>query len=516
MTNMKSDRIPFMIDRRGFMIAGGATALATMVLPRRSKAAPDGVLVYGLSEYPPALDPFRHDGAAANTVKLQLYRGLLGLDDKGGIVNELAESWKLENDTTYVFKLLPDAVFHNGLPVTAKDVKFSLEQITAKGSKAYFVEDMKVVSSVDVVDDKTVRIVLKAPTPSFTKLLATPYAPILSAEAGLEKPVSAGPYKMVSSERGVSIDLEAFDRYFKPGLPRTAKMRMVVYKDDSLRVAALEAGDVDVIEYVPWQSMASIEANKSLALQETPGPNMYIAFNVQQPPFNDPRVRQAVAYAVKREDIVAGAFFGRGAPLFGLPIDPTSEFYDDKTSQLWTYDPQKAAALLQEAGVVGTTVTLLSTASYAMHQQTAEIVQQYLMAVGLMVELSLPEWGARVTQGNEGRYQFAINGGSMVINDPDGLSGMVATASPSYRRSYGYSNTELDGLLEKARHELDIDKRRADYHEVAALVQKDVPICTLTSRSQGYALSSRVKQLQTIPGILNSYSGYVLENASLG
>lgn len=506
---------PLLLGRRGFMLAAGGAALATLSLPRAARAQDSGTLVYALSAYPPSLEPFRHDGAAAATVKLQLFRGLLGLDGEGAITHELAESYELENDTTYLFRLRPEAVFHNGQPVTARDVKFSLETIVAEGSTAYFVNDLKVISSIEEVDEKTVRIVLNVPTPPFDKLLATPYVPILCADAGLEEPVGAGPYLMEASERGVSIDLVAFEDYYKPGLPRTPRLRMIVYRDESLRVAALEAGDVDLIEYVPWQSMGRIEDNAGLVLQETNGPSMYIGFNVEQPPFDDPRVRLGVALAINRQDIVDAAFFGRGAPLNGLPIDESSEFYSEALSELWSYDPERAAALFREAGVAGQTVTLLSTATYSMHQDTAEIVQQYLIAAGLNVQLALPEWGARIAQGNEGRYQFAINGGSMVINDPDGLTGMIATASPSYRRSYGYSNAEIDAALNEARHELDFEARRAAYERVAELVRDDVPICMLTSRSQGYAFKSGVSGFQSIPGILNSYSGFVLEYAEI-
>lgn len=507
--------MPLLLTRRGFLAATGGAALSTIALPKIARAQNAGTLVYALSAYPPSLDPFRHDGAAAATVKLQLYRGLLGLDSAGQVSPELAESFEQTDDLTYVFHLRPDAVFHNGQPVTARDVKFSLEQITAEGSTAYFVNDLRIIEAINEIDDMTVEIKLTVPTPAFDKLLATPYVPVISADAGVAEPVGAGPYRIEASERGVSLDLVAFEDYYKPGLPRSPRMRMIAYRDDSLRVAALEAGDVDIIEYVPWQSMPQIEGNNELVLQETFGPSMYIAFNTDQAPFDDPRVRLGVALAINRQDIVDAAFFGRGTPMHGLPIFETSPFYSDTTANLWSYDPDRARALFQEAGVLGRTVTLLSTSSYAMHQDTAEIVQQYLIAAGLNVELALPEWGARVTMGNEGRYQFAINGGSMVIDDPDGLTGMLATASANYRRSFGYSNAELDAALAEARHELDFDRRRAAYERVAELVRDDVPIAMLTWRSQGYAINAAVQGFEAIPGILNSYTGFVLELAEI-
>lgn len=502
-----------LLSRRGFVAVSGA-ALATFALPRATRAQEADVLRYALSAYPPGMDPFRHEGAAASTVKLQIFRGLLGLDADGKVIGELAESWDVAG-TGYVFHLRQNAVFQNGEPVTAADVAWSLEQITKEGSTAYFVKELGVISKVDVIDDKTVGISLSQATPAFTKLLATPYVPILSAKAGMEKPVGAGPYRITNAEEGVAIDFEAFEDYYKEGYPKTKKMKMIAYKDESLRVAALESGDVDIIEYVPWQSMSKVESNPDLVLQETSGPNMVINFNVEQPPFNDPRVRQAVAYAIKREDIVAAAFYGRGKPLLGLPLDENSEVASDKTENLWSYDPDKARALLKEAGVAGQKVTLLSSSTYSMHQDTALVVQQHLKAVGLEVELDLPEWGARVEQGNKGQYQFAINGSGTVVNDPDGLTGLIGSGSATYKRSFGYSNPQIDLLLTEGRHELDAAKRKAKYEEVAALVQTDVPVCSLTRRTQGYGLRKQVQGFHALVGSSNSYSGFELEAATL-
>lgn len=498
-----------LLSRRGFVAATGAT-LATLTLPMAARAQDADVLRFALAAYPPGLDPFRHQGGAANTVKLQIFRGLLGLDEDGSVVNELADKWE-QNGTEYTFHIRENAVFHNGEPVTADDVVWSLEQITKDGSTAHFVKALSVISKAEAVDDKTVKVTLSKPTPAFPKLLATPYAPILSAKAGMENPVGAGPYKITKSEEGVSIEFEAFEDYYKEGYPKTKRMVMTVYKDESLRVAALETGDVDIIEYVPWQSMAKVEDNPDVVLHETTGPNMIITFNTEQAPFDDPRVRQAVAYAIKREDIVEAAFYGRGRPLLGLPLDETSEIASEKTEELFSYDPDKARQLLEEAGVLGQKVTLLATSTYSMHQDTALVVQAHLNAAGLEVELALPEWGARVAQGNEGQYQFSINGSGTVVNDPDGLSSMIGTNPISYRRSLGYSNPEIDALLEKGRHELDPEQRKAYYEQLAAVFREDVPLVPLTRRTQGYGTQNGVKNFHALVGSSNGYTGFGFE-----
>jgi peptide/nickel transport system substrate-binding protein len=163
--------------------------------------------------------------------------------------------------------------------------------------------------------------------------------------------------------------------------------------------------------------------------------------------------------------------------------------------------------------VIGQKVTLLATSTYGMHQHTAEVVQQNLVAAGLQVELQLPDWGTRVALGNKGQYQFGINGVAPVINDPDGLTEMIGSGPPSYQRSFGYSNEKLDALLAKGRHEVDPAKRKADYEEVASLFGDDVPLCMLTRRSQGYGMKKSLQGFHALPGSDNAYSGYVLEDA---
>src|SRR5262249_9741724 len=148
-----------------------------------------------------------------------------------------------------------------------------------------------------------------------------------------------------------------------------------------------------------------------------------LLFNGKHPIFGDPKVRLATALAVRREEIVKTAFFGRGAPLEGLPLAPGSEFFDPARSKVWHYDPDRAKALLKEAGKEGGfACPWLSTAQYGMHKTTAEVVQQHLGEIGIQVQLNLPDWSTRVATGNRGQYEFAVQGTSPDNNDPDALT----------------------------------------------------------------------------------------------
>ncbi len=426
------------LSRRSLIAAGAA--LPFLRVPARA-AATSGTLVFGLSSYPPNLFPWANAGTAAATAKLAMFRGLLGYDPKGEVRGELAESWERdEKDGAWVFHLRENAVFHNGDPVTSADVAYTIEQIAGTTSTAYMRTQMQNVERVETPDKQTVRIHTKQPVVTFPQQMASYFMPICakgSADNGGEG-IGAGPFVMSSNERGVSLEFKPFDKYYRAGLPKLGTIKMIAYKDENLRVAALQSGNVDLIEYVPWQSMESIDQNAKLELQTTDGPFMYLTFNGAAKPFGDPRVRRAIAHAIRREDIVKAAFYGRGSSLEGLPLAKGSAFYDDKLAHAWGYDPAKAKALLKEAGVgEGFTCKLLSTAQYGMHKDTATVIQQHLAEVGIGVELVLPDWATRVSLGNRGQYEFAVMGSAAESNDPDGLTPFLAgNLAASYVRSF--------------------------------------------------------------------------------
>jgi ABC-type transport system substrate-binding protein len=501
------------LSRRSLIAAGAA--LPFLRIPARAATTP-GKLIFGLSSYPPNLFPWANAGTAAETAKLAMFRGLLGYDAEGKLRGELAESWERDpKDGAWVFHLR-QAQFHNGDPVTSADVAYTIEQVAAAQSTAYLRTEMQDIAKIETPDPRTVRFVTKQPVATFPLLAASSFLPICAKGSadGNAPGIGAGPFVPTAQERGVAIEFKAFDKYYRPGLPKLKALRMVAYQDENLRVAALQTGDVDLIEYVPWQSMSTIEQDAKLALQTTNGPFMYLVFNGKAPPFGDARVRNAIVYAIRREEIVKAAFFGRGAPMEGIPIPDSSPFYDAERVHHWAYDPAKAKALLKEAGLAkGFSAKLLATAQYGMHKDTATVVQQHLAEIGIVVELVLPDWATRVNLGNRGQYEFAVGGTSADSNDPDGLAPVLAgNLTPSYVRSYGIEISRLDQLLAAGRAEFDEAKRRAIYEEMQDVALAEAPFVGLAWRSQGYAMSRRVQGFHNMPGALSFYSGTTFED----
>lgn len=501
--------------RRG--VIGGAAGGVALASGLARAQSPGDTIVMGLVNYPPNIKPLENTGSSQGAVKLALYRSLLSYDAEGKLQPELAASWTPEGTTAHLFTLRENAVFHNGAPVTAEDVAFTFGLIRDPKQTAFLRADFEVVEKVEVLGPRALRIVLKQPSAPFPNLLASYHAPILSKVAGdpdPARPIGAGPFVFRSAERGVSIDVERFDRYYKPGLPRVRRIRFVNYPDENLRVAALESGDIDITETLPWQAFDSVERNPRLKLDAVVGPFMYLTFNVRQGPFANVKLRQAVAFACKRDEIVKAAHFGRGAPLNGLPF-PGKPFSDSPANDQYRHDPDMARRLLREAGFAsGFQCKLLSTTSPTLHQQTAEVIQQNLAEVGIQVELALTEWATRTSLGNQGRYEFAVAGTVGAFNDPDSVSTFIGSGSNAYARSFGFSSARIDDLLLRGRTELDPARRQAIYDDLQRAAFEEMPIVGLTWRSQAYGMQRGMTGFRNLPGALTFHSPLTLEDAA--
>jgi peptide/nickel transport system substrate-binding protein len=330
--------------------------------------------------------------------------------------------------------------------------------------------------------------------------------------------VGCGPYRVAAQERGSWIELQAAPNYWVPGHPRTRTIRMTVIADETLRLAALQSGEQDMIEFVPWTGMAAVQADPRFTLDSTMGPFMDILFNGTRPPFDNPLVRRAVAHAVKREDIVRVAFSGRGKALEGMPVVEGTPWWDAELARGHAYDPERSRALLREAGHAdGFATTLLVTGAFNMHKDSAEVAQQYLAAVGIRAELRVVDWSTRVSMGSRGQYDIAVHGVSADFNDPDGLSVVLDTSlSATHGRSFGLRAPRTSALLAQGRREFDTARRVDIYKDMQRAALEEVPLVGLAWREQGYARDRRVTGFGILPGALSLSSGAMLEFTAVG
>jgi len=431
------------VSALAMMVAGGAMAKSDITLAMQLE--------------PPHLDP---TSAAAGAIDSVLYsnvfEGLTRFASDGSIIPGLAQSWEISEDgLTYTFKLAEGVTFHDGTTMDAEDVKFSLDRARAEDSanaqKALFAS----IADVEAVDATTVKITLSAPNGSLLFNLAWGDAVIVAPESIeniTQMPVGTGAFKFTNWVQGDNIVLERNPDYW--GTP--AKLDKVTFKfisDPTAGFAAVMAEDVDVFSGYPApENVPQFEADPrfQVIVGNTEGETI-LAMNNKLAPFDDARVREAVSHAIDRQAIIDGAMFGLGTPI-GTHFAPHNPDYVDLTADS-AYDPEKAKALLAEAGFAdGFTTTLkLPPPSYA--RRGGEIIAAQLRDVGIQTEISNLEWAQWLEEVFKGK-DFGLT----IVSHTEPMD-IGIYARPDYY--FQYDNADFQAMNAELEAEADPAKRTA-------------------------------------------------------
>ncbi len=404
---------------------------------------------------PPHLDP---TSAAAGAIDSVLYsnvfEGLTRFMEDGSVVPGLAESWEISSDgTVYTFKLRAGVQFHDGSAMDAEDVKFSLDRARADDSanaqKALFTG----ISAVEVVDPTTVQITLAQPNGNFLFNLAWGDAVIVAPESieGIKQtPIGTGAFQFSNWVQGDRIELTRNPDYWGDA----AKLERATFKfisDPTAAFASVMAEDVDAFMVFPApENLPQFDADPrfKLLIGSTEGETI-LSTNNKQPPFDNVKVRQAVAHAIDRQAIIDGAMFGYGTPI-GTHFAPHNPAYVDLTGQS-SYDPEKAKALLTEAGLAdGFETTLhLPPPSYA--RRGGEIIAAQLAEVGIKAEIINVEWAQWLETVFRGK-----NFGLTIVSHTEPFD-IGIYARPEYY--FQYDNPDFQALMEELNATTDPAKR---------------------------------------------------------
>ncbi|RYH11543.1 ABC transporter substrate-binding protein [Tropicimonas sp. IMCC6043] len=381
-------------------------ATAALALAATGALAAQDEITIGMALEPPNLDPTGGAAAAIDeVVYANVFEGLTRFAPDGSIVPGLAESWDISEDgTVYTFHLHEGVTFHDGSAMDAEDVKFSLDRARAEDStnaqKALFAG----ITDVEVVDPLTVKVTLANPDGAFPFKMAWGDAVILAPETADEaatKPIGTGPFAFSNWVQGDSVEITRYDGYWGEA-PALAKATFKFISDPNAAFAAMMAGDVDAYPNFPApETLAQFEANPmfKVIVGSTEGETI-LAMNNKAAPLDNVKVREAIAHAINRQEIIDGAMHGFGTPI-GTHFAPHNPDYVDLTAQS-AYDPEAAKALLAEAGQTDLKLRLaLPPPSYA--RRGGEIVAAELRAVGIETEISNLEWAQWLEQVFKGK-----------------------------------------------------------------------------------------------------------------
>ncbi len=385
------------------LLAAFAVAAAIYVQPARVLgAAPAGSITLGLALEPPNLDPTATSAEATQDVVYgNVFEGLTRITEDGRVAPALADSWTVGDDgLRYRFHLRAGVHFHDGAPFSAADVRFSLDRARAPGSANPLHDLLGAVREVRVVDERTLDIELERPVAELLTYLGWGNLVILSPASAAQAataPIGTGPFRFVAWRKGDAIVLARNSAYW--GTPaRLGRVTFRIVADASSALAALLAGDVDGYSNFPApESVAALSRDPrfTVAVGSTEGETL-LAINNARAPFNDVRVRRALAHAIDRRAIITGAMYGHGQPI-GSHFPPHDPAYVDLTGR-YPFDPAAARALLREAGYPkGFAVTLrLPPPYYA--RRSGEIIASELGAIGIRVRIENVEWAQWLEQ----------------------------------------------------------------------------------------------------------------------
>jgi peptide/nickel transport system substrate-binding protein len=483
-------------------------------------AQPAGTLVVGLVAEPVNLDPPQVTDLNSNRVGRRIVETLVTFPEESTqVVPGLAESWTISKDgLQYTFKLRRGITFHDGTPLNAEAVKFSIERQINPSHPAYKLGKYPFanfffgnVKAVEVLSDERVAFLLNEPRASFLSILTAGAASIVSPTAVMKwgpdyptHPVGTGPFRFASWDRGQRVVLEKNPTYWK----YPVKVERVIYRpivEDQARLTELLTGTLDVIVGVPADFVSQLEQNAKITLLKQVGAHVwYLGMNNQKKPFDDKRVRQALNYAVNKDAIVRDVLKGTGASSRG-PVLPGT-WGADPALKAYPYDPERAKKLLAEAGYPNGFSTTLWVPESGSGMQApvamSTVMQSNLKAVGVNVSLQIMEWGAYLAKLRTKEQELFALSWMAGTEDPDMVMYPLLHSSqwtPVGPNRALYKNARFDALLQQARLTTDQAKRAQLYKEAQRILVDDAPWVFVDHEIQIAALSKRVQGFKLHP-----------------
>ena len=493
------------------LVLTGAVALSAAFLPAGASAQVKGgdvVVVQGSN--PPSLDAMSTSSQASRNVNMNIYETLYGFSEGIKPIPILAETCEISEDgLTYRFPLRHGVKFHNGKEMTAKDVKASLERYRRVGATGNLLDP---VESIEITGDYEVTFKMKTATPTFLEAFSSPRAPAViipeedaDTEAGKNSFVGTGPYKFVEYVPDSHVKLERFDDYSAddryPGIDgfggkKTAYFDTVTFRiipEPGAQVAALEAGEVQVLEQIPVPAARRLKDNADISIYENmPWAFNTFIFNMNVPPSDNLKFREAVQVALNMEEIMGigteGLFqLDHGWQYHGTTYDAGDigkEFYNQA-------DTERAKALLKEAGYNGEEFSILTDSNIPTHNKSAVVIAEQLKAVGINAVVNMVDWptALKIRLQPEGWNGWTLMMGIEPYLGPVGLIATLTGSKPHFVKN----DPELDALYQELISGTTVEARQETFKKIQTRLYQFFGIIKLGNTGMMQATRSNVK-----------------------
>ena len=505
------------------LAACGKSPQAESVHPKGDKPPAFGdILVHGDIGDASNLIPLLASDSASHAVAGMVFNGLVKYDKNMNVVGDLAESWDItHNGLVITFHLRKGVKWHDAKPFTSADVLYTYQVTTDPKTPTAYAGDFLKIKKAEALDDYTFRVTYDKPfAPALISWASAILPKHLLAGKDITKspltrhPIGTGPYKFKEWVAGQKIILVANDDYFE-GRPYIDGRVTRIIPDTATMFLELRAQNIDMMGLTPLQYTRQTDNNlfkenfnkyRYLSFAYT-----YLGYNLKNPLFTDKRVRQAISYAINKDEIVSGVLLGLGKPATG-PYKHGTWAHNDKV-KTYNYDPAKARELLSQTGLTDTNndgvlekdgkpfeFEILTNQGNETRQKCAEIIQRQLKEVGIIVKIRIVEWSAFVTNFiNKRRFDAVILGWTIPL-DPDAYDVWHSSKTAAEELNFvSYKNPEADDILEKGRSTFNQDERKKYYDRFQEILAEDQPYTFLYVPEDLIIISSRFRGIEPAP-----------------
>ena len=482
------------LSRRALLASGSALAalpfLPAVPFAQDSTPVDGGTLRLAFSADPAGMDPALGPSGMSHVVIEQIYSTLMSLDPDAQPYSDLAESHEMSADgMQYTFHLRQGVKFHNGDDLTAEDVKFTFDRLRAPDSGYAYDSQVATIKDVVVVDPLTVRFDLTVPTGPFLTYMAFPGSSIVPkklVESGHDlnaQPIGSGPFKFVSYQPRSMIVFEKNPDFYEEGKPHFDGLEMHLIADVTALTNAVLSGTVNFSNEIPPKDWETVLSTPGLTGQTLEGSRFYwLLPNNSKNPMDDPKVRQAIAHAIDRSAIVQGTFFGQATPILGGVIPQWNWAYAGLDFFSPGSNPEKAKALLAEAGHPdGFEISLTMASSFPAMVSMAPIIQANLAAVGIKATIDtmeIPRYWDEIWAPSA--FDMTAMYWVSPLADPDDFvynnyhSGTALNVQLS-------SDAAMDDILTKAKTAPTVEERKSAYLQQQEMSLEQMPIVPLVN-----------------------------------
>lgn len=450
---------------------------------------------------PDFLDPHLATASISYQMILNMFEGLFAPETDGSLKPAVAESYELSDDgLTYTFNIRDNVKFHNGNPLTIEDIKYTFERLMGTNNNEPISSNFNNVKSLETPDEDTFVITLTEPNSNFLYSLTALQSAIIPMDnegKHNDHPIGTGPFKFVSYSPGANLTLEKNKDYWNEKLPYLDKVTFVFQADDQSSLMTLQANEIDLTS-VPAHRIPEVENDFKLEYQQN-NSSLIITFNQEKEPFNDVKVRQAINYAINKQDIIDSVYSGY-ATMLGSNMSPAmGKFYLDGLQDVYDRDIEKAKELLAEAGYPNGFKTKISASSHnVMYPNIAQVAVENLKEIGIDVEIEVIEWGIWLERIYRGRdYEMTTIDLTGRPSAYDILNDYISTNDSE--NFFKFKNEEFDNVMAAVLKEPDVDKQVALYQRAQEILTEESAAVYIADYQVVWAMNPAIEGYKMYP-----------------